>query len=187
MNDYGIKTRNSIKASLEDLIETSADNNVTVSKLLKTASVARSTFYVYYENMEDLFEDLAMDYASRIISLIRSNRSSGTGVQSYRDAYEIFINFVAEHKKVYSMMLKNLKLERMFLNSIQNYLYEQYLQDFPCKDSKLLQYSAYACTNYVYSIIKQWAEDDFDKTPEELSNLLTDSIGIATDIFYSNK
>ncbi len=185
MSDYGEKTRSKIKESLEKLVENGTEKNITVSRLLNITDIARSTFYVYYENMEDLFEDLALDYAKKIVGLIRNNHSSGRGAQSYRDAYELFIKFVYEHRNTYAMMLKNPKLEKLFLSSIQTYLYEQYLLDFPKRDSKLLQYSAYACTNYVYSIIKLWSEDGFDKTPEEMSFLLTDSIGIATDIFYS--
>lgn len=183
MNDYGEKTRARIKAALEELVETGPGSGITVSSLLKQSGVARSTFYVYYENFEDLLEELAADYAAEVIRLIRENRGRGVGPDSYREAYGIFIQFIAGHKKAYAMLLRRPKLEQVFLSSIQAYLYDQYIADFPGKDPELLKYSAAACTSYVYSIIRQWAEDGFDKTPEELAALLPASIEIATDLY----
>ena len=81
------------------------------------------------------------------------------------------------------MLLKSPKLEQVFLSGIREYLYDQYLADFPQKDPELLRYSADACTNYVYSILRLWAKNGFDKTPEELGDVLTESIAIATDLF----
>ena len=184
MSDYGEKTRGRIKTALEELIETGPGKGLTVSALLKQSGVARSTFYVYYENFEDLLEELATDYAAEVIRLIRGNRSEGASwADSYRDAYRIFIQFIDQHKKAYAMLLRNARTERLFLEGVQKYLYDQYLADFPDKDPTLLRYSAYACTSYVYSILRQWAEGGFRESPEELGKLLPDSIQIATDLF----
>lgn len=187
MSDYGEKTRVRIKKALEELMEGGNGKTLTVSGLLKYSGVARSTFYVYYENLEDLLLELAADYAADTIRLIRENRSAGTGLDSYRDAYDVFIQYIANHKNAYATLLHRPKLERVIRGGIEEYLYEQYLLDFPGKDPKLLQYSAGACTSYVYSILRQWAEDGFDKTPEEISKLLPDSIQIATDLYGPKK
>ena len=183
MNDYGEKTRARIKDALEALVEEGSGKKPTVSEVLSRSGVARSTFYVYYENFQDLLEELAADYSAQIIRLIRENRGAGTGPDSYRDAYRVFIDFVAKHRNAYAMLLKSPKLEQVFLSGIREYLYDQYLADFPQKDPELLRYSADACTNYVYSILRLWAKNGFDKTPEELGDVLTESIAIATDLF----
>ena len=112
MSDYGEKTRARIKDALEALVEEGSGKKPTVSEVLSRSGVARSTFYVYYENFQDLLEELAADYSAQII-----------------------------------------------------------------------RYSADACTSYVYSILRLWAKNGFDKTPEELGDVLTESIAIATDLF----
>jgi AcrR family transcriptional regulator len=183
MSDYGEKTRARIKNALEALVEEGAGRKPTVSEVLSRSGVARSTFYVYYGNFQDLLEELASDYAAEIIRLIRANRGRGVGPDSYREAYGIFIRFIADHKKAYAMLLRNARIERVFLEGIQEYLYDQYLADFPDKDPKLLRYSACACTSYVYSILRQWVKDGFRESPEELAKLLPDSIQIATDLY----
>ena len=183
MNDYGEKTRARIKDALEALVEEGNGKRPTVSEVLSRSGVARSTFYVYYENFQDLLEELATDYAAEVTRLIRDNRGRGTFPDSYREAYGIFIRFIAEHKKAYAMLLRNARTERLFLEGVQKYLYDQYLADFPQNDPELLRYSADACTSYVYSILRLWAKNGFDKTPEELGDVLTESIAIATDLF----
>lgn len=183
MSDYGEQTRARIKNALETLVEEGAGRKPTVSEVLSRSGVARSTFYVYYENFQDLLEELATDYAAEVTRLIRENRSRGEWPDSYREAYGIFIRFIAEHRKAYAMLLRNARTERLFLEGVQKYLYDQYLADFPDKDPTLLRYSAYACTSYVYSILRQWAEDGFRESPEELADLLPESIQIATDLF----
>ena len=132
---------------------------------------------------QNVREELATDYAAEVTRLIRENRSRGEWPDSYREAYGIFIRFIAEHKKAYAMLLRNARTERLFLEGVQKYLYDQYLADFPGRDPTLLRYSAYACTSYVYSILRQWAEDGFRESPEELADLLPESIQIATDLF----
>ena len=183
MSDYGEQTRARIKNALETLVEEGAGRKPTVSEVLSRSGVARSTFYVYYENFQDLLEELATDYAAEVTRLIRNNRSRGEWPDSYREAYRVFVDFVAKHKSAYAMLLKSPKLDQIFLSGIREYLYDQYLADFPQKDAELLRYSADACTNYVYSILRRWAKNGFDKTPEELGDVLTESIAIATDLF----
>lgn len=185
MSDYGERTRTRIKSAFEQLVAEQPGKRLTVAGILNLSGVSRSTFYVYYENLEDLIEDLASDFAADVIRLIRNNRSTGSGVDSYREAYEIFVQFVAQHKAAYAVLLKTPRLEKLLTGGIREYLYEQYCQDFPDKDPELLRYSANACTSYVYSILSMWAAEGFQKSPEELSHLLTDSIRIATDIFLA--
>ena len=165
MNDYGEKTRARIKDALEALVEEGNGKRPTVSEVLSRSGVARSTFYVYYENFQDLLEELAADYSAQIIRLIRENRGAGTGPDSYREAYGVFIDFVAKHKSAYAMLLKSPKLEQVFLSGIREYLYDQYLADFPQKDPDLLRYSADACTSYVYSILRLWAKTASTRLP----------------------
>ena len=74
MSDYGEKTRARIKDALEALVEEGSGKKPTVSEVLSRSGVARSTFYVYYENFQDLLEELAADYSAQIIRLIRENR-----------------------------------------------------------------------------------------------------------------
>ena len=122
MSDYGEKTRARIKDALETLVEEGAGRKPTVSEVLSRSGVARSTFYVYYENFQDLLEELATDYAAEVTRLIRDNRGRGTFPDSYREAYGIFIRFIAEHKKAYAMLLRNARTERLFLEGVQKYL-----------------------------------------------------------------
>ena len=94
MSDYGEKTRARIKDALETLVEEGAGRKPTVSEVLSRSGVARSTFYIYYENFQDLLEELATDYAAEVTQLIRDNRGRGTFPDSYREAYGIFIRFI---------------------------------------------------------------------------------------------
>ena len=78
MNDYGEKTRARIKDALEALVEEGGNKKPTVSDVLSRSGVARSTFYVYYENFQDLLEELAADTGTRTGCSSTSWRSTET-------------------------------------------------------------------------------------------------------------
>ena len=60
------KTQKIIKDSFIELIEIKGYNNVTVSDICKLADINRNTFYLHYQDKEDLIEKLVLEATTEL-------------------------------------------------------------------------------------------------------------------------
>lgn len=60
-------THDKLKETYKDLLMTSKDGRVSVSKIVAQAKVNRKTFYIHFEVIEDLIEEIADDLAEKMV------------------------------------------------------------------------------------------------------------------------
>ena len=64
------KTKQSIKNSFIELVKKKGYNKVSVTDIVSKANINRNTFYLHYEDKEDLIKKLLDDSSSRIESML---------------------------------------------------------------------------------------------------------------------
>ena len=186
MKDHGESTQKKIRQALQSAIESTAGSGsrkLTVSQILKVAGVSRSTFYTYYENYEDVLEDLAMDTSEQIIEGLRRGNLKNPGLSGYINGYLEVLQFIYAHKKLFEVLLEHRFFDQVFVDSVIEYLYESYLVEYPNEDPDVLRYSAIGSTNFVYGMVKEWERNGYDRTPEELAKLLQGALKLSLKIF----
>ena len=62
-----LKTRQAIEEALASLILKTDYDKITVSALAKEANINRKTFYLHYQSVEDLANEIVQDEADRIV------------------------------------------------------------------------------------------------------------------------
>ncbi|MCR5782601.1 MAG: TetR/AcrR family transcriptional regulator [Clostridia bacterium] len=66
------KTKLNIRNALFTLLESKSVDQITVSEIVRTADINRSTFYFYYQDIKDLFEktesDIFEDFTNNIVA-----------------------------------------------------------------------------------------------------------------------
>ena len=67
-----IKTKTSIKDSFIDLVKEKGYNKVSVTDIVKKANINRNTFYLHYEDKEDLIKTLISDATVKMDSFFDS-------------------------------------------------------------------------------------------------------------------
>lgn len=67
------KTKKSIQNALLELIQEKDYSKITVTELTKKANVGRKTFYLHYENVASVVEDMESQYTETLISRINSS------------------------------------------------------------------------------------------------------------------
>lgn len=183
MKDRGITTRTTIKNALLKIVETNeTTKRITVASILDAANVSRGTFYTYYNNVDDTFNDLAMDFAGRIIRFLRDGRSA-PGINGYREAYRQLLEYMFEHKRVFTALFNSKQFETICISMVSEFLYQQYTEEFPNTDQSILEYSALASTNFVYSMMKKWAGEGFQQSVDKMTDILFGSLKLAVKLF----
>lgn len=139
---------------------------ITIKEICKKAGVNRSTFYLHYDNIDDLLYETIENLNKEFDSYFNKNDAVVKNIEyaSINDLILItpkylipYLNFVKEHKVVYEVSIKHHTLMR----SIEKYKYLQNKVLFPIfnrfniKESEWKYFSAYYI-NGINGVVCEW-------------------------------
>ncbi|MFT3984185.1 MAG: TetR/AcrR family transcriptional regulator [Lachnospiraceae bacterium] len=95
----------SIKEAVIKLILQEGFHGASISKIAKMAGVSPATVYIYYENKENMLQDIYTEYSEEIYDYLldRVNRSMG-GPQLIEMLARSYYNYIWEHQEIYSFV-----------------------------------------------------------------------------------
>lgn len=167
------KTRKLLQDSLISLIAEKGFDAVTIQELLDRANVGRSTFYLHYDNKDELLHSCFEEFINRLnqhnIGLLRTHREEA-GEAIYITG---FFHFVESNYSFFKSLMGEHGVG-MFDKGIQDYVFvyiERMIkkQDIrkklkPAKADILTHY----VTNAVIGVLKWWVRSDMPCTSDEL-------------------
>ena len=159
---------------------------ITVKEVCEKAGVNRSTFYLHYENMDDLLKE-SYEYVSR--RFYDSFESEKITVEKVKFAdkresmlitpeyLEPYLNFVRQNKKVMSLIMKNASLfgaEKTF-EKMYGDIFRPILDKFGVpKENQEYVFAYYM--HGVLAIIETWLKNDCNRDIGEMIRLITDCL-----------
>ena len=160
------KTKKSLTEALIQLILAKGYEKVTIQDIIDKANVGRSTFYIHYENKEQLLFE-----GPNNLNVNMFEDSTATSI----DFLALF-NHIAENKQLAKAMLgkkaSNLMRE-YFLNNTMSKIKKKYSDRFGKTKSerRILNYLSTASATAVMSALVSWLDDDLPYSPTEMSGL----------------
>ncbi len=162
------ENRYTATASLMDealllLLEEKDFNRITVKELCQKAGVNRTTFYLHYENMNDLLEetvDLINDRFKRSLSVIPSGDTSSEILTSEK-YLRPYLGFIKENMRAYRVIHQKdwlFRTQRTFENMYQSIFYPA-LEHFGVSEREKKYVFAFY-TQGTVAIIGKWLEDN---------------------------
>lgn len=174
-----LKTKNAIKNAFMQIMLEKDINKITVSDIAERALTNRSTFYLHYDNVYAVMEDLESEIANVISTCIEKFDINDV----YNSTYNMFVNLSASLDKLDTMKkfilystnskyiierLKNLLVEnamQTYCNTVNDEIYEKRLYGF-----------TFIASGMVDTYIK-WSYDDHKKISlEELCSNISELI-----------
>ncbi len=95
------RTRDALRASLLDLLQTSSLDQITIRELAANAGIGYTTFFRHYPTKEDLLEEIA---ASEIRQLVNLQLAAFEVGDSRASSLALF-RYVADHHSLWSALL----------------------------------------------------------------------------------
>jgi AcrR family transcriptional regulator len=138
---------------------------ITVKEICKKAGVNRSTFYLHYENMNDLLEETISYVNKKFMSKFDEidNKSDIFDTVLTKEKYlKPYLTFIKENKKIYKLIHDKSHLFK--LGNISKLLYENIFDVALTKHNVKEDEKKYIISFYiegVLGIIKKWIENDF--------------------------
>lgn len=165
-------------AFLELAEEEESLRKITTTQILKRAGVSRSTFYSYYENKKDLLEDVLTIFIWQISASIREVWPSKDGLDSYRNAYLVITNLLYEHRNLFRQLVGTSEFQNQLIDFMTDFLLQQYEEMIPGEPKDILRLSAVGTSSYLYGNLREWARNNYQYSPEELTEKLIESLKV---------
>ena len=180
-NKY-FNTAKKMNDALIKLLETKDYEYITIKEICRIASVNRSTFYLHYENMNDLLEETIGSLNSSFNSHFKSKENENTIISkdSLEDLLLIndehlipYLNFIKENKNIYKVLKNHPELfnanktyEEMFRK-----IFVPIMKRFGL-DEKWHKYLMDFYISGLTSIILDWVYDDCKIPVQEVSDFI---------------
>src|SRR5699024_532251 len=179
------KTKASIKNALFDLIEVHGFETITVKELTTKAKINRGTFYLHYENIDDLIDEYYSDFISKLYALFEMKeedliKEAGWYYPIVEPVSPFIVNvliFIKRNSKLFDFLWithENRYYKRklkLFVNVVLFYNEKALIN----KDDLLVPESYF--TSYVISafmgVVRQWLDRDCKESPEEIARILS--------------
>ena len=153
---------------------------ITIKDICQKAGVNRSTFYLHYEGVDDLFREAVEMINKRFSETFDGEKIDVQGC-SVEDCFLItskfltpYLNFILQNKRVFRLMCTKPKLfgtettfKRMYVE-----LFGPIMRKFGVSEKDMPYILGYYAGGII-SVVKCWAENDCDKPVDELVALIT--------------
>lgn len=186
-NDYRcLKTRKAIKMAFIALLERKDINDITITTLTREAEINRRTFYLHYQNVSDVIEDIENEIINRSCQAI-----SGHDFESIKKNPCLIVQevreIIAASFGIYRKILlseSNLSLILKIKDVIKQKLVKEILETGDA-DATLLPYAIDFLLGGMLTVFYQWYIGDRTIPFEQIANAVCSlSINTANALFH---
>ena len=184
-----VKTKNAIRTAFKELVQQKDMADITISELTEKADVTRSTFYMYYDSIGAVRNDIE----DVILSHIEKIMNEANLVQSMLNPYPLLYAITNEINKYdeynrYILSSNNSgelldKLKKMIIDAFVNTMQKNTQIHVNVAKAK---YVAAFCTAGICETFKMWFNHQSSLTLEELcthiSQMVTKALALANEM-----
>lgn len=164
-------TKKVIKDVFLSLLEKKELNKITVSEICTIADINRATFYRYYLDIYDLFDNIQEEFAEKLKLSIAESGQEYTVFSFCKGLLEVLIE-----EKNLAKIIFNINKNLIFLDDILQIAYSNFYNN--CKkhfvnvSAEDVEYATVFIFNGALGIINFWIKNDFDKDIDEIAELI---------------
>ena len=155
------KSCNKLKTSFLELLSQSDGLPIRMTELLKLAGVSKTTFYVYYENLDQLAFYLIDEQLRELNAVLRLRRKNGEGESDY----VVLTQWIEQHWEL--LLLLNRSKYRSYLEqSLFQFLSEELIQRQRLLNGDLesdSEQNSFLAYGYLGSLFSGLEENDVSK------------------------
>lgn len=179
-------TQRVIKETFIDLLEVKDIKKITVSEICEKCDINRATFYRYYLDVYDLLDKIEEDFVNEVKAASLSNTQYTVGSFA-RD----LLNAFAKNKDLAKVLFYTNNNSTNFLNDIMTLAYEKckekWQKDIPSLSDEDVEYATSYIFNGALGVINYWISNDFDKSVDEISQIIEQLSYFGTNRFIYKK
>ena len=175
-----------IRASVE-LMQKKGRSRITVTDIVNTADLNRSTFYAHFKSADDVREKIQSDIINELTSSL-NKRDFRNALSDPYPAMMHVIAFIRKDAEMYKMLL-NTEGANKFLKKLRNIVIEKCLSDeviLPyIKDRDEFEMNLRMFIGGYVSVIEDWAAGNINMPVEKTAKIMSDSVKLCVHRYLS--
>ena len=183
------KTKNAIRTAFKELVQVKDMSDITISELTEKAGVTRSTFYMYYDSIGAVRNDIE----DVILAHIEKIMSEANLVQSMLNPYPLLFAITNEINKYdeYNRYILSSNNSGELLDKLKKLVIDAFVSTMQ-KNTQIkvnvakAKYIAAFCTAGICETFKMWFNHQSSLTLEELcshiSQMVTKALALANEM-----
>ncbi|MDE6412133.1 MAG: TetR family transcriptional regulator C-terminal domain-containing protein [Clostridia bacterium] len=144
-------------------------NKVSVTDVCTAADVNRSTFYAYYNDIDELLSEIETEALEQIPVNIVPEEIDYEG--NFLNKLEIFFNYIQSNEKIYRILMFQ-SGERDFNNKLVSFILDHYKNSSIVNDKLLAKYGCIYCISGVIGLVKEWIQGGFPISHKQFAKLV---------------
>ncbi len=165
------RTVQALQDALITLLQQKTKSHISVRELCETANVNRSTFYVYYKDIDELLDDIEERIYGHIEKIFETESNGFTQMQrtleyvkANRRAVLVLYQQDGSHAEDYfsNIMWEKFDISYQRLHRCQNMPRTRYLYEM-----------LYTGTN---GVIRKWLENNCQESPDEIAQIIWETV-----------
>ncbi|MDE7454088.1 MAG: TetR family transcriptional regulator C-terminal domain-containing protein [Clostridia bacterium] len=162
-------TKRCMKDALLELLENAPLNKISVTDVCIAADVNRSTFYSYYNDIDELLTEIETEVLEQIPVNVNPEDIDYEG--NFLDKLEIFFNYIQSNEKIFRiLMIKS--GEHGFNTKVTSFILEHYKNATLIDNELLSRYGCIYCISGVIGMVKEWIQDRFPINYKQFAKLV---------------
>lgn len=170
-------TKRLLRESLLELLRDKPVEHITVKELCELAELNRSTFYAYYNDVPELYQEMGSELAQALLDHIRAI-NQGDGIDT-----EPMLSYIRDNRELFRLLVYrdeylngNQPVQRQIIQGYFGLAPELALPCAPEEREYFLQYLYMGGTG----IIHRWVQNGCNLSPEQIARLIDGIIGRST-------
>ena len=166
-------TKDVLKRTLQELLQTKALEDITVSELCRAADVNRNTFYYHYNTPMDLYAEIENDLMEQILNYTENSLKTFDNEELLKDT----VNTVYKYRDTLYMFLTE-KGQTNFYERTIELCHARVIVDwkkaYPNIPPEELEFMYDFVTGGTLRMIQTWMKTGFAMSPDNFGKLLLD-------------
>ncbi|SES05746.1 TetR/AcrR family transcriptional regulator [Salisediminibacterium halotolerans] len=169
------KSKHLLKQSLVTCLKTKPLDRITVSELVRSADLNRSTFYQHFTNLDELYDELVRDTMNELIRSYREPylTSRRFDISELTASSVRIFEHVYEYGDFYSVIIDTpafTDFRSQITELIRGLISDELLSE-PPKNLDANMYAGYHA-HAITGLITDWVDAGFDRTPDYMNEQL---------------
>ncbi|WP_289979141.1 TetR/AcrR family transcriptional regulator [Lactobacillus sp. UCMA15818] len=99
------KTRKNIETTFIEILEKRKVNTITVAEIVRKSNISRSTFYLHYDDIYDLYDEVRLGFLNCLLDNL-NNYYPYNRATSYLELIQNLIFFVEKNQQLFLIFIK---------------------------------------------------------------------------------
>ncbi|MCK2019395.1 TetR/AcrR family transcriptional regulator [Peribacillus frigoritolerans] len=181
-----IRTRKMIKESFIDLIQEKGYESITIRDIADNALINRATFYLHYEDKQDLVDKLIDEVFEELTNIIKPCmyiQKKKVKISQFQSMIEIIFTNIFQHAKFYQIMLSE-KGVHGFNRKMQVIIQQNFRKEFLTMNSQEQEFSTppelliHFISSAFIGTVEWWVNNELLYSPKHMASQLVNLITI---------